>query len=177
MNGKDVVVNLIRMNGSHLVSRSRLQKGAYLLNRCGAKFELTFTYHHYGPYSSELTYGWEDAQAEGRIEIEEETGQHGVRYSVFRLKHSGEDPENLGDLSADTATKLVRKMGRFSDTVLELAATIVYLRENGYGERTFEELRMRKPLKAAGGRIERARDLLCDLGLKEDAMLLDSPAI
>ncbi len=178
MKAEDVVVNLIKLNGSELVGRTRLQKEAYLLDRCGAAFSLPFTYHHYGPYSFELADGWEDARAEGRIEIEEELGRYGVPYSIFKLKESGGDPDSLpdslGNLPAADARERLQKMADVSDIVLELAATIVYL-EKGYGERTIEELKMRKPLKATDGLIEKAKGLLRDLGLEENAMLSDSP--
>ena len=71
MNAEDIAVNLIKLSRGKLVGWTRLQKGAYLLDRCGAAFGLPFIYHYYGPYSFELAYGWEDALAEGRIEIEE----------------------------------------------------------------------------------------------------------
>ena len=56
-------------------------------------------------------------------------------------------------------------MASVSDIVLELAATVVYLKEEGYDERTIEELKIRKPLKATDQLIEKATDLLGDLEL------------
>ena len=98
MNAEEIAVNLIKLSRGKLVGRTRLQKEAYLLDRCGAAFGLAFTYHYYGPYSFELAYGWEDALAEGRIEIEERFGRYSIPYSIFKLKESGGDPDNLGDL-------------------------------------------------------------------------------
>ena len=145
--------------------RTRLQKEAYLLDRCGAAFGLSFTYHYYGPYSFELADGWEDARAEGRIEIEEALGGYGVPYSIFKLKDCGRDPDNLGGLPAADASARLEKMKKVSDIVLELAAATVYLKEEGYGERAIKELRIRKPLKATDKLIKKATDLLSDLEL------------
>ena len=165
MKAEDIVVNLIILSGGELTGRTRLQKEAYLLDRCGEKFGLSFTYYYYGPYSFELADGWEDARAEGRIEIAEEPGRYGVPYSIFKLRESGGDPDDLGDMSAAAARTRLNKMARVSDIVLELAATIVYLKEEGYGEQTIEELKIRKPLKATDQLIEKAKNLLGDLEL------------
>ena len=166
MTAEDIVVNLIKLNDGELTGRTRLQKEAYLLDRCGAELGLAFTYHYYGPYSFELAEGWEDAHAEGRIEIEEELGRYGVPYSIFRLKESSGEPEDLGSLAASSVRAQLRKMAGVSDIVLELAATIEYLKEEGYGEDTMEELRVRKPLKATEQLIRKATDLLSELGLR-----------
>lgn len=165
MNADDIAVHLIQLSGGEVVGRTRLQKEAYLLDRSGAALELPFAYHYYGPYSFELAAGWEDAQAEGRIEIEERIGRYSIPYSIFKLKEAGGDPDKLGDLSAAAARTRLEKMAGVSDIVLELAATIVYLKEEGYGERTIKELKMRKPLKATDGLIQKATDLLRSLEL------------
>ena len=40
MNVEKIVVGLIALNGGTLVGRTRLQKQAYLLDKCGASFGL-----------------------------------------------------------------------------------------------------------------------------------------
>ena len=165
MNAEDIAVNLIKLSGGQLVGRTRLQKEAYLLDRCGAAFGLSFTYHYYGPYSFELADGWEDARAEGRIEIEEALGGYGVPYSIFKLKDCGRMQTTWGGLPAADASARLEKMKKVSDIVLELAAATVYLKEEGYGERAIKELRIRKPLKATDKLIKKATDLLSDLEL------------
>lgn len=175
MNGKDVVVNLVKLNGRELYGQTRLHREAYLLDHCGAKFELSFVYYNRGPYSFELADGWEDAKAEGEIEIKEKLGRYDVSYLSFEQKESDDDPDSLGKLSVTDARERLEKMAEASDTVLELAAAIVYLTREGYAERPIEELKIRKPLKATDGRIDKAVALLCDLGLEEDATLSASP--
>jgi len=167
MNSEDIVVSLISMHGGELVGRTRLQKQAYLLDRCGGNLGLSFVYHHYGPYSFDLVDGLTDACAEGRVDLEERLGRYGVPYAIFRLA-GNESSDRLGELPAAKVRPLIGRMARASDIVLELAATIVFLREEaGYpGDQAIEETKARKPLKATDHRIDQALALLNDLDLR-----------
>ena len=167
----------VALNGGELIGRTRLQKTIYLLDRCGAEFGLPFEYCRYGPYSFELVGGLNDALADERIDVEERPGRHKVRYAVFRT--DAERPETLGNLPADRAVSLLGRMKYVSDFVLELAATVVFLRDewhyfgkdkvvaaNAMGA-AVEETKRRKALKATPDRLEKALALLRDLGLAE----------
>ena len=166
MNAEDIVVDMIALNGGEMVGRTRLQKGAYLLHRCGANFNLSFVYHHYGPYSFDLASGCLDARAEGRIDIEERPGRYRIPYAIFRLRKAANPSGRLGALTADRARPLLERMGQASDVVLELAATIVYFIENGRGaSAAVRETKIRKPLKADETSLAKARSLIRDLGL------------
>ena len=170
MNVEEIVTSMVVLNGGELVGRTRMQKQAYLLDRCGANFGLPFTYYHYGPYCFDLVDGLTDALAEERMTVEERPGRHGVPYAIFRSKVKA--PPRLGELAADKAVDFLDKMKEVSDIVLELAATMVFLRDEwdyyGKGEISpIEETRTRKPLKATEERIGKAIDLLNDLGLWE----------
>ena len=171
MTAEEVVVNLIKLNHGQLTGRTRLQKEAYLLDRCGGKFGLRFTYHHYGPYSFELAEGWEDAQAAERIDIVERPGRYDVPYSVFTVRGPVGAPDRLGDLSAIDARERLQKMASVSDIVLELAASIIYLEEEGYAEQTIKELKTRKPLKATDQLVAKASSLLVSLGFEGNRSL------
>ena len=171
MNPEDIVAGLVALNGGDLVGRTRLQKQTYLLDRCGANFGLRFTYHHYGPYSFELAGGCVDAEAEGWVRIEERAGRHGVPYAIFTSTGDGAPPNFLGELSAARVRSLLEEMRGVSDIVLELAATVVFLRDEwsyyGKGKTgAVEETKARKSLKATEGRIGEALDLLGKLGLE-----------
>ena len=146
MNATQIAVNLIALHDGELVGRTRFQKRAYLLHRCGAEFTLNFVYHHYGPYSFDLADGLTDARAEGLIEIEEKPGRYGILYAIFRLKGDVDHPERLGELPVGAARRLLKIMEQeASDIVLEIAATIVFLRdEGGYESQPVEELKVRK---------------------------------
>lgn len=172
MNAEDIVVDLIALNGGEMVGRTRLQKGAYLLHRCGANFDLFFTYHHYGPYSFELADGCLDAHAEGRIEIEERPGRYRIRYAIFRLQENVKPSGCLGALSTDEVRPFMEKIKKVSDIVLELAATIVYFVEGGYDmKRAVAETKARKSLKATPERLEKALSLIRDLELDPEDKL------
>ena len=167
MNADDVVTNLISLNGGKLVDQARLHTEAYLLQKCGAELEIPFTYHHYGPYSPALAEGWVEAHAGNRIEIERKLRSYGVACLVFRLANNRDDSvATIGALSVDHARKLVETMSKVSDTTLELAGAIVYLRdEEGYGDGVVKEVMVRKPHKATDKRIVGAKMLLEKLGL------------
>ena len=170
MNAEDIVVALIALNDGKLIGRTRLQKEAYLLDRCGADFGLQFTYHHYGPYCFDLAGGIDDARAEGRIDIKEQPGRHGVPYAIFESEDEAEKPKCLGKLRADDARASLQRMKDVSDVVLELAATIVFLRDDwDYYDKgktdPVDETKARKPLKATEERIDKALDLVRGLGL------------
>ena len=165
MNAADVVVRVIRLNGGEVNGRTRLQKMVFLLDRCGADLGLNFTYHYYGPYSSDLTDGWLDAKAEDRIHVEEKIGGYGVPYSVFRLKKSRIRRKDLGNLEPEEAEAATPKMREVSNTVLELAATMVFLQEEVPRERVIGELKALKPNKATDPLIAKAEGLLKALDL------------
>ncbi len=175
----DIVVNLVALNGRKLVGRTRLQKQAYLLKHCGVGFNLQFTYYHYGPYSFNLVEGLTDAVAEKRVKVTEKSGSYGVPYAIFRLPDQtpSETATSL-TLFSDRAEQLISKMKDVSDIVLELAATIVFLRDEWdyYGKKktdiiqedtraAIEETRIRKPHKVHGENIQEAINLLTALEL------------
>ena len=170
---EDIVVDLVALSGGKLTGRTRLQKQAYLLKRCGAKFDLHFTYHHYGPYSFDLVEGLSDALAKKRMDVKEETGRYGVRYAKFTLKENPSlDSAELRGLTDDIARRFIDRMKGASDVVLELAATIVFLRDEWdyYGKEKIDEIqetKSRKPLKATDNNIEKAIALLKDLCLQK----------
>ena len=180
MSAEDTAVGLVALNGGELVGRTRAQKVAYLLDRCGAYFGLRFTYHHYGPYCFDLANGLDAARAEGRIGHEEKlSARHGVPYSIFTSADDEEDPTGLGGLPTTEARKLLRRMKNESDIVLELAATVVFLRDEWHyfgkdkvaaadaTSAAVEETKRRKSLKATPERLEKALALLDELGLAE----------
>ena len=172
MNVEDIVVGLIALHGGELVGRTRLQKRAYLLHRCGANFDFPFVYYHYGPYSFDIADGCIDASVNKRIRIREKMGRHGSRYAIFTLKGKTGRHDRIGTLSADDVRPMLRMMEMVTDTVLELAATIVFLRDEGeYGEKAIAETKARKSLKATPERLAKAFSLIRDLGLDPENKL------
>ena len=176
MKAEEIVVAMVALHGNKLVGRTRMQKEVYLLERCGARLGLRYTYHYYGPYSFDLAGGWDIAEGEGRIELDERFSDQGVPYTIFRLKEEDVRVKSIGQLSVGVARSFVEKMTKVSDIVLEVAATILFLRDQwsyyGKGEvGPVEETKRRKPIKASRARLELAIALLRDLGLDKEGKL------
>jgi hypothetical protein len=87
-------------------------------------------------------------------------------YSIFKRSPCAAFNEAAyGDLRRERASELARVFAGTNVTVLELAATIDWLwREEGYVDWR-SEITKRKGVKVRSGRLERAIDLLRDLGL------------
>jgi uncharacterized protein YwgA len=63
-----LVAEVVRASGGSVYGRVRMQKMFYLLDRMGLGSGLQYEYHHYGPYSAELTEEIKDAVAFGFLE-------------------------------------------------------------------------------------------------------------
>ncbi|HEX4532736.1 MAG TPA: hypothetical protein VH000_00780 [Rhizomicrobium sp.] len=158
---------LLRAAGGKIVGKVRLQKYVYLLNQLGLDGDLSFEYHHYGPYSEELADELEDSIAFNRIRSSNERRvSDGVRYSVFYAPEQSDDAsESLGHIPLRRAEDYLSKMNAHSSTVLELAATIHWLACVEIIQDWYPELLRRKGVKAASGRTEEAVGLLRELQL------------
>ena len=157
----ELVTGVIALNGGQIAGKTRLQKTFYLLEACGLESGFDYEYHHYGPYSFELTQATDDAVVAGLIEVEERFGHHQVPYTIFSSKEKR--PSEIGSLDGDVVVKLLSIMDIYSALELELAATIHYLREIGYGDEAIEEIKIRKPMKADETRLKRAQSALNEL--------------
>jgi uncharacterized protein YwgA len=164
MTPEDVAVAIVALNGGELVGRTRLQKTAFLLEQAGMNAGLEFEYHHYGPYCADLARGWDEAVFDGQLRMTERRGSQEMPYTVFAT--DVDEPVRLGGLRKDRARDLLAHMERVSDVVLELAATIVYLRD--IVDDPIDEVKVRKPHKANDRRLAAAQALLANLGLEEN---------
>ncbi len=164
---RDLVALTIAAAECEIVGRVRFQKIVYLLDQLGLGSGLTFSYHHYGPYSRTLDDAIDAAKALNGVQ---ETIRHrvsdGAPFSVFTLPASPPQPvPSIGAVQFEAAQRWIREMKGVSSTVLELAATIhwLFVHENLEGWR--DELRRRKGVKTENGRMEEAEALLRRLGL------------
>lgn len=167
-NREDIVTAIVAAApGGELIGRVRLQKTAYLLERLGLGADLPFEYHHYGPYSRELDNATEDAKAFGLLEEQRmPRSSDGALYSAFFLKEGAEiQPNMYGHLGRDRVAQLVADFARTNVTVLELAATVDWIVRREHVDDWKNEITKRKGQKVLGGRLERAVDLLRNLGL------------
>lgn len=149
-----------------IIGRIRIQKIVYLLEQLGMEGGFRFSYHHYGPYSEELSDVLECAIEADRTIAEEQRPTEGGFYSVYTLAGPPDrPPATLGGLPWQCAVQRIRAMKAETSTVLELAATIHWLREKERVADWRKELKIRKASKADDGRVDRALDLLRRLEL------------
>ena len=160
----DYISAIVRLAGGEIVGKTRLQKIAYLLRAKGSGFDgVDFDYHNFGPYSAELAFAAEDAESLGLLTMEERPGYHRVPYTVYKSAALAAELDDRNEREACEAD--LKVMSGYSALVLELAATAVYLKRNGYVKNFWEEVRKRKSLKATKPRIKLAKRLLQQLGL------------
>ncbi len=160
-----IVADIVAATGGSLVSRIRLQKIAYLLDKLGADSGFSFTYHHFGPYSRDLDSAILDAELfQGVTETYKYRESDGARYSVFKVQNA-QDREftylakkELRDRAQDLAKQAV--------TVLELAATANWLLKEERVADWKREIERRKGPKLRNGRLKEAIDLLASLKLQ-----------
>lgn len=147
---------IVRDAGGHIVGRTKLQKIGFFLEAAGVGSGFPFRYKHYGPYSEQLAAAAQHAAAL-RLIIEDETvATWGGQYSIF---HTQMPP----DPSTHPArARLAQEMVSADAVELELAATAAFLAYESFPDPWAETAR-RKPEKAEGGRLERAKQLYCRL--------------
>lgn len=168
LNDSKKVAAIIADAGGRIVGRTRLQKISYLLTVTGMESGLAFTYKHYGPYSEDLATAARVGNLLGDLQECEYSASWGGSYSVYTT-------ESPGPGNADDSRGRFAKVAAESDAVeLELAATAVFLANEGYQDPWLETAR-RKPEKAESGRIDRAKELLRSLSLIQTPVPL--PAI
>jgi uncharacterized protein YwgA len=154
-----MVAALVSLNGGKIVGKTRLQKTVYLLKSCGVDLGFDFDYHHYGPYSEELSIASGDAVALQLVN-EEWHSSYGNDYAVF--SSSSPVPQAKLPLPRKTSTVLTVLAG-YDAVTLELAATADFLSKNGFPNTAWEETRRRKASKVTPTRIQRSKELVAKL--------------
>lgn len=158
------VAELVQLNGQEMVGKTRLQKTVYLLEAKGIGFGVGFDYHKHGPYSPDLAFAAEDAASMNLLTMTEKRGFYEIPYTVFNSTNV--TPPDQDDHTTAAREQALLAMKNYSALALELAATAVYLREHGYQEDYWNEVRKRKSLKASPKRLEQAKKLLSQLDLE-----------
>lgn len=165
---EDLVRDVLFAADGSIVGRVRIQKVFYLLNQLGLGGDFRFSYHHYGPYSEDLSQAIDRARYLDQTirEIEKDTTDGRASYSIFELvRNAGEAPARVGALTLEDACDLIATMKSASSVVIELAATIHWLREKEKRADWRAELKRRKPSKADDATIDKAVALLEQLNL------------
>ena len=161
------LAGLVQLNDAELVGKTRLQKTAYLLEAKGVGLGVEFDYHKHGPYSADLAFAAEDAAAMSLLTMTDKPGFYEIPYTVFRT--TAQTPPLSDDARTAARRKALVAMKNYSALALELAATAVYLREHGYRDAYWDEVKKRKSLKASPERLDQARSLLRQLELEPEA--------
>ena len=142
------VKGIIADAGGQIVGRTKLQKIAYLLEIAGEGDNFHFEYHHYGPYSEDLTRAASIATMMGDIDEQPKVANWGGSYSIYKTSTSSQE-NGIRQCLARTAAEA-------NAVVLELAATATFFAVNGKSD-PWKETEARKPDKAADGRLDEAK--------------------
>lgn len=159
------VAGIVRDAGGRIVGRTKLQKIAYLLSVAGVEEGLPFAYRHYGPYSEELAVAAREANLLGLLVETEQQATWGGMYSTFVVDQKP-DPT-----SSPARRRLASTAAEAEAIELELAATAVFLAKEGHPN-PWSETERRKPEKAEGGRLAKAKELYGRLSAIETPSLL-----
>lgn len=124
-----VVLELLSASGNRIETRIRFQKTAYLLQAIGVdEFQsIYFTYHHYGPYSRELSSALRDAVLDGLIDEQREDYGSGELYKYSMQPKGDRWLVEAGIRATDEVERAARYLKAMPWRALELAATIIYL--------------------------------------------------
>jgi uncharacterized protein YwgA len=122
------LLKLVEASGGSLDTRIRIQKEAFLLALKGYRHfrPQSFVYHHYGPFSREVSDAVQSAVSGGLLEEREEIFPDGSKKYSYHLSDAGRafsDDEVLSDVVREYAAFLGKQHWR----ALELAATVAYL--------------------------------------------------
>lgn len=158
-----LVANIVKLAGGEITGRVRLQKIAYLLKALGDFDQnIPFRYHHYGPYSRALDDGIDVAKALYGIKEDIEYRHiDGMPFSIFRTSETANIPQIPDRIAQD----ILHKLKSQPSTILELAATIHWLATQEQVNDWRSETVKRKGAKTDGGRLDRAKSLLDQLGI------------
>ncbi len=150
---------LVRDAGNRLVGRTRLQKVTYLSQLAGFAEDFRFGYRHYGCYSEDLAEAMDIASGLGVVNEEEKRSEWGGWYSIYTV-----DPAKTLDVEGHSErSHFLSEAAKMGVIELELAATAAFLHDvEGFGRHegkpdAWAETAMRKPGKAADGRLELAK--------------------
>lgn len=149
------VVEILALAGGKIIGRTRLQKAVCALELTGLGFGFTFSYKHFGPFSDELKFACDYADALGLIHEERKTATWGGEYSVFATHAEASAERSDTDKSREA---LLRVMVDTNPIALELAITAAFLASKGFVS-PWGEVAVRKKAKATPQAMSEAKEL------------------
>ena len=158
---------LVEASGGDIDTRIRIQKVAFLLALKGYRHfrAHSFTYHHFGPFSREISDAVQSAVSGGLLEEREEKFTDGTKKYSYHLSEAGRayaDEEVLGDKMLDYVLAFKEQHWR----ALELAATVAYLESRKRSASRDDAFALAKKLKPETAPFaDKAKKILEDLNL------------
>jgi uncharacterized protein len=128
------LIALIESAGGRIDARIKVQKEAFLLaaSNVGDFDQSDFAYHHYGPYSREISDALQFSVSSGLLSEDKEPGaSEGIRYS-YTITNEGQRFLSEAGRPAPEEAALVQLMVPYHWRALELAATIRFLELRKY---------------------------------------------
>ena len=163
---ESIAISVIKAAGGAITGRIRFQKLVFLLDKLGLESGFDYTYHHYGPYSSDLASALDFAKAFGLVsENVKHRSSDGARYSVFSVETGLKSNLRSDFLNGPKIKSAIGSMNEATATVLELAATAYWLKHDEKLDDWKSEITRRKGQKTAQGRLQAALELLSGIGL------------
>lgn len=128
------IARLVRVCGK-IEGRKRLQKMVHILQECGYPFRERFSFHHFGPYSSDLKMEIDSLVAHGVLS-ETETGTSAGGYTTYTYQVSDEAEQTLGaqHLPPVGWEDLANSLRAQDATILEAISTILFLQRTGLAD-------------------------------------------
>ncbi|MCI0462147.1 MAG: hypothetical protein L0Z62_34785, partial [Gemmataceae bacterium] len=143
-----------------VVGRTRLQKTVQLLQRLGLPTAYSYTIHFYGPYSEGVNSDLRLLEQLKLVHEQSFASTEGIPYYILTATQEAVLPEMQPFQPA------VDCLAKADPVVLELAATYDAFREMGSDHAdALKRLQWKKGAKCNEGRLEKALELLEQLGL------------
>ncbi len=163
----DLITGVIQAAGGKVIGQIRMQKIFYLLEQLGLSANIRYSYHHFGPYSEDLARSIDYAELiDSAVKEVPDRTISGSTFIAYELsKNLQENPDKIGDLSFSDVKNFVKDMTAETSIVIELAATIHWLKNKEKIDNWEQELLRRKPSKATPVFVEKAKTLLGKLNL------------
>jgi uncharacterized protein YwgA len=158
MDNMSFVSSIVHLNGGSLVGKTRFQKTVYFLEVANLGSGMYFDYHHYGPYSEELSSTVEDSLFLGQLQSEQKKTAQGFEYTEFSV------PEDRAQRTTndEKISAVLSVLKKYDSISVELAATADFLKRSEF-EDYWAETASRKPSKATQNRLAKAKQLFSEL--------------
>ncbi len=135
------ILSLVNAAGG-IRGRKKFQKIVHILKQNGTKFEESFVYHYYGPYSADLQI---EIDALVKLGLLQEV-QKNETYQ-YNITEKGKKFLSNNEFDNPNIVELVSLLNNNQAYILEIVSTIYYLKEKGYTEKNIikKKIQILKP--------------------------------